>query len=71
MFLKDGKSSDLVEIIDVHVLFDPTEESVQVRFQAGEEVGDPVLFSKDGLLFPSGESLPRCWLDPHYRMEFE
>jgi len=71
MFLKDVKSGDLVEIVDVHVLFDPSEAGVQARFQAGEEVGDPVSLSKDGLVFPSGESLPKCWLDPHYRMEFE
>jgi len=71
MFLKDRKSGDLVEVVDIHVLFDPTEGNVLVRFQAGEEVGDPVQTSKDGLAFPSGESLPRCWLDPHYRMAFE
>jgi len=71
MFLKDAKSGDLVEVLDTQVLFDPTEENVQVRYQAGEEVGDAVQISKRKLAFPSGEKLPRCWLDAHYRMHFD
>jgi len=70
MFLKNGQSNDLTEVIDVKVLFDPTEDSVMVKYQAGEEVGDPVSIAKLDLIFPSGEMLPRCWLDPHYRVQF-
>jgi len=36
------------------------------RLQAGEELQDPTALNKAELSFPSGESLPRCWLDPHY-----
>jgi len=70
MFLKDVKSGDLVQVITLKELVDPHEDKVTVRFQAGEEVGDPVKVAKSGLEFPSGESLPKCWLDAHYRIEF-
>ncbi|HXH71627.1 MAG TPA: acetyltransferase [Mariprofundaceae bacterium] len=70
MFLKDVKSGDLVQVITLKELVDPNEKQVTVRFQAGEEVGDPVKANKTGLEFPSGESLPKCWLDPHYRINF-
>ncbi len=33
----------------------------------GEERQDPEKFDKAGLVFPSGEALPQCWLDAHYR----
>jgi hypothetical protein len=28
---------------------------------------DPEKFDKAEIEFPSGEDLPRCWLDSHYR----
>jgi hypothetical protein len=28
---------------------------------------DPAEFPKAELCFPSGENLPRCWIDPNYR----
>ena len=37
------------------------------RYQEGEEQQDAQKFSKDDLIFLSGEALPRCWTDPHYR----
>jgi hypothetical protein len=70
MFLKNAQTGDLTEVLDLKALFDPTEENVTVKYQAGEEVGDPVSVAKAELVFPSGESLPRCWLDPHYRVHF-
>ena len=70
MFLKDKKSGDLVEVLDPKEMFDPAASNLKVRFQAGEEVGEPVSVSKAGLCFPSDEDLPRCWLDPHYRVSF-
>ncbi len=70
MFLKDTKSGGLVEVQNLHALFDPNEAQVDVRFQAGEEVGDIVKADKAGLEFPSAEALPKCWLDPHYRIDF-
>ena len=70
MFLKDTASGDLVQVIDLKELVDPHADQVTVRFQAGEEVGDPIKAAKTGLSFPSGEALPKCWLDPHYRIHF-
>ena len=67
MFLKDKTSGDLVEVLDTNALIDPCQEGVQGRFHAGEEMQEPRGFTKADLLFPSGESLPRCWTDPHYR----
>ena len=67
MFLHDEKSGTLVEVLDVKLLFDPTEATIAGRSQHGEEEQDPEEFAKDGLKFPSGESLPLCWLDPDYR----
>jgi len=67
MFLRDTKSNDLVYVVTVKELTDPFSSSMTVRFQAGEEEGDPVSVGKGDLRFPSGEGLPTCWLDPHYR----
>lgn len=69
MFLKihHDDDSSLVEILDLKVLFDPFSVSVPARIHGGEEIQDPQAFAKTDLFFPSGESLPRCWLDPHYQ----
>ncbi len=67
MFLKDKVSGDLVEVLNTNTLVDPCRAEVQGRFHAGEEMQEPREFAKAELLFPSGESLPRCWIDPHYR----
>ena len=70
MFLKDKSSGDLAEVVDISLLVDPHETQLTVRYQAGEEVGDPVRVSKADFVFPSGEELPKCWHDPHYRVKF-
>jgi len=70
MFLKDKSSGDLAEVVDVSILIDPHAQQLMVRYQAGEEVGDPVKVEKSNLVFPSGEALPKCWSDPHYRVQF-
>lgn len=67
MYLRHRPSNDLVEVLDIPALADPNETAVRGRFHAGEELQDPDDFRKAELMFPSGESLPRCWLDPHYR----
>ncbi len=67
MYLKHTPTGDLVEILDVRSLVDPLRNSVAGRFHAGEELQDPATFQKADLIFPSGEQLPRAWLDPHYR----
>lgn len=67
MFLKHKSSGDLVEVLDPVQLHDPSSAVIRGRFQAGEEMPEPDVFNKADLVFPSGESLPLCWLDPHYR----
>ena len=70
MFVKDRESGDYVEILDLQALVDPFKESVLGRFHVGEEMQDAQEFAKIELVFPSGESLPKCWLDPHYKSAY-
>jgi hypothetical protein len=67
MYLKHKANGDLVEILDIHSMIDPLRSQVAGRFHAGEELQDPANFEKADLIFPSGEALPRCWVDPDYR----
>ena len=67
MFLKDKTNGELVEILTLKELFDPFQGEVVGRYQQGEEVQDPEKLKKAELLFPSGEVLPKCWIDPHYK----
>jgi hypothetical protein len=67
MYLKHKPSGDLVEILDLGALFDPFKTEVTARFHWGEEMQEPASFTKNDLVFPSGEVLPRCWVDGHYR----
>lgn len=67
MFLQDKQTGQLVEIRDLQELISPLKPTVLGQFQAGEEEQDPAPFEKEKLVFPSGESLPRCWLDKDYR----
>jgi len=67
MYLKHRPTGDLVEVLDLRSLIDPFREKVAGRFHAGEELQEPASFAKAELFFPSGEALPRCWIDPHYR----
>ena len=70
MFLKlrhDQDDASLVEVLDLKALFDPFATTVQARIHGGEELQDPHHFEKAALFFPSGEALPRCWLDAGYQ----
>ncbi len=67
MFLKQQKNDKLVEILSLRDLFNPMRTTVVGRYHAGEEVQDADNFDKAELVFLSGESLPRCWIDVHYR----
>jgi hypothetical protein len=67
MFLQDKQTGTLVEILDVEALFNPARDAVTIQGQEGEEEQEPETYSKDRLISPSGESLPRCWLDADYR----
>ncbi len=67
MFLKEKDSGELVEVLSIRDLIDPFHETLVGRYNAGEDLPDPQNFPKAGLVFPSGEPLPRCWNDPDYR----
>jgi len=67
MFLKDRRTDDLVRILDLDGLRDPQQEYVLGRDQAGEEEQDPLPYTKEQLVFPSDEPLPRCWTQVRYR----
>ncbi len=70
MYVKNRKNNDLAQVENLQELTDPNMKSVTVHFFSGEEVGDPESFAKADLVFPSGEELPKCWFDPHYRISF-
>lgn len=57
----------MVEVLSLVDLINLNRDEVIGRYQEGEEVQDPMLFKKTDLMFLSGEALPRCWTDPHYR----
>lgn len=67
MFLKHVENGKLVEVLSLMDLFNPNHGGLVGRYHAGEELQEPETFAKSKLQFPSGESLPRCWMDVHYR----
>lgn len=67
MFLQQKQNHEMLEVLSLKELFDPFTTSLIGRYQHGEEVQDPEKFEKTNLQFLSGEQLPRCWLDAHYR----
>ncbi|MBE9116208.1 acetyltransferase [Lusitaniella coriacea LEGE 07157] len=69
MFLQHKPSGGLVEILTLDRLCDPCQDKIAGQLHAGEEMQDPESFDKTELIFPSGEPLPVCWLNPNYRSE--
>ncbi|MGB5277498.1 MAG: acetyltransferase [Gammaproteobacteria bacterium] len=67
MFLKKKNDGHLVEVLSLKDLFDPFNSEIVGRLHFGEELQDPEKFSKENLQFLSGEALPACWTDSHYR----
>jgi hypothetical protein len=67
MFLKNAANGKLVEVLSLRDLFNPNHAELVGRYHAGQEVQDPEKFVKADLVFPSGEKLPKCWTDVHYR----
>ena len=67
MFLRQKDNNKLIEVLSLTDLFNPNHGTVVGRYHAGEEMQDPEQFKKDDIKFPSGEELPRCWVDSHYR----
>ena len=67
MFLNEKSTGHMVEVLDITNLFDLYSVHVQGRYHRGEELQDTERFAKSELEFLSGEKLPQCWLNPHYR----
>ncbi|MGV6818498.1 MAG: hypothetical protein ACWA44_14675 [Thiotrichales bacterium] len=67
MFLSEKNSGHLVEVLDVAQLFDPFSKTFTGRLNYGEDLPEPQDFNKADVAFQSGEPLPKCWVDPHYR----
>jgi len=67
MYLKEKATNHLVEIISLQDLFDPFHSHISGRYHYGEEAQEPEPMAKEALVFPSGEPLPQCWIDSHYR----
>jgi len=67
MLLVQRDSGHLVEVLDLKRLFDPFEKEFEGRLNYGEDLPEAQAFQKSDVHFQSGEALPRCWLDPHYR----
>lgn len=67
MFLMHKPTGDLIEILTLDKLFNPCITDVIGRDHFGEEMQEPASYEKTEMAFPSGEALPRCWMDAHYR----
>lgn len=67
MFLKNKQSGELIKVVSVEELFEPTKDSVTGILQSGEDERQEESFEKELLIFPSGEDLPLCWIDSDYR----
>ncbi|MEM6838515.1 MAG: acetyltransferase [Cyanobacteria bacterium P01_C01_bin.120] len=67
MFVKDIEERTLIKVLNPDDLFDPFQNDIQGRQQAGQAEQPPQAFKKSRLVFPSGEPLPQCWLDPNYK----
>ncbi|MFB2893075.1 acetyltransferase [Aerosakkonemataceae cyanobacterium BLCC-F50] len=66
MLLKSKETGTLIQIHDTESLINPNQHEISGRDQAGQEEQNTATYSKEELVFPSGESLPRCWLDANY-----
>ena len=67
MFVQQKSTNNLIEVLTLQDLYDPCCQEIIGQSHAGEEMQEPSSYIKSELIFPSGEELPRCWLDPHYR----
>ena len=67
MLLMEKETGHLIEVLDPTEVFDPFKDSFKGRLDFGEDVAESDTFKKVSVSFPSGENLPKCWKDPHYR----
>jgi len=66
MLVRLVTSKVLIQINDIEQLINPFDASVKGHSQASQEQQESTLYCKKELAFPSGEPLPRSWLDPAY-----
>lgn len=69
MLLMQKSTGHLVEVMELKELFDPFMDSFTGRLSYGEDLPEAEKFKKSDVTFQSGEFLPKCWLDSHYRDE--
>lgn len=67
MLLKNKQNDGLIEISGLDELIDPFKDKVTGQLQGGQNEQPSETFNKQDLIFPSGESLPRCWIDSNYK----
>jgi len=70
MLLKTRSNEHMIEVANIMDLMNLNVNEVMGRSQEGQEEQeeqDNETFDKHELVFLSGEELPRCWTDPHYR----
>ena len=67
MLLRQKSTGHMLEVVDIVELMNLNHKDVPGRIQEGEEQQDTARYKKTDLVFLSGEALPRCWTDPHYR----
>ncbi|NJL78367.1 MAG: acetyltransferase [Richelia sp. RM2_1_2] len=67
MFLQLKNDGELIKVSDVQQLINPNADSIEAKQQRGQEEQPLESFKKANLVFPSGESLPRCWMDADYK----
>jgi hypothetical protein len=69
MLVKNREDQTLIQVMNPDELINPLQETVQGKPKAGEEVQPVESYPKSTLIFPSGESLPQCWIDPEYQAD--
>ncbi|MDB9526669.1 acetyltransferase [Oscillatoria sp. CS-180] len=69
MLVKNRDDQTLIKVVDTEELIDPFKDEIQGKQQAGQSEQPPQAFNKSQLVFPSGEALPQCWIDPDYRQK--
>ncbi len=67
MFVQQKTTKSLIEVLTIQDLYDPFCLEIMGQSHSGEELQDATSYLKSELVFPSGEELPRCWVNPHYR----
>ncbi len=67
MLLREKETGHFVEVLDITSLTNPFCQTLSGRLHWGEDVADAETYDKDALCFASGEPLPECWVNDHYR----